>query len=551
LLELEVNGRVERFSTSPSIVPTDDGRELQFREGLGELVFELASDLQGGEVSVPIEIAADSLEGVSLELEGVKVGAWAALVAALHELEGSEAVLYRWTPGTNLEAARVMLRGFAEEIEHGGPLEPLVFTLRRLLYAARRPILAPEAKIDAATWPISTAPGTSSDEKVQGVSYCRIYGYPGIGGRVTAFLGVIGAACSPAPLAQYRSPGAGPGWIVVADQPIEATLARVYDFNADPPLVDTLTTSTVTDGLGREVTVVDLRQPGSILSPGDPGRAYYVGLDLNTGGGTLRRDRSGPIRGMGELIATLLEETARIDVVEIDPRLDAWLVDTWINEAGVDPWDWITRELGPLCPFRLHEGRLGLAVRLMDWRATKADAVARFDVDLRQLDRVSQVRRTAASGIANRIVVEYRPERSSGTFAELVGVDAETDPADPRIVANLRCFTSRQRLARPGRDDGVRELVIQSAHTWDQATARLIASYKAAELALPRTLVEYRGPSGLEQRLDPADVVILNDSEVGLLDRVALVDRITVAANETRLGLVVLENPAITERATL
>jgi hypothetical protein len=307
----------------------------------------------------------------------------------------------------------------------------------------------------------------------------------------------------------------------------------------------------VDDLLGRTVSVVNLDAPGSSLA-GDPGHPYYVGYSQTYGGGRLRRDRSGPLRGLGEIIADLLEQNARLDVVEIDPRLDAWKIDTFTNEPGVDAWDWISREFGPLAPFRLFEGRLGLSVRLMDWQAVPADAVARFDVDLRQLDRISTRRSTASSNTANRIIVEYRPDRQGGAFADLVGLDAATDTDDPRIVGSLRCAESQRRLARAERrDDGVRELVVQSSHLWDKATARLVANYIAAERALPLALVEYRGPAGLEQRLDPTDPIIINDTEIGLIDRIALVDSLTVAANETLLSLLVLPSPAASERATL
>ena len=75
--------------------------------------------------------------------------------------------------------------------------------------------------------------------------------------------------------------------------------------------------------------------------------------------------------------------------------------------------------------------------------------------------------------------------------------------------------------------------------------------YSAAELALPHGRVVYRAPAGFEQKIDPADVVTVNDTEIGLLQRVALVDGVTVAAGETLIALVVLDNPLIDERATL
>ena len=550
LLELRIDGRVERFSTQPAVVIAD-GVALQFREGLADLAFTLAAIEAGGEVSVPLQIDAAALEAIRLERDGVVAGGWAALVASFHEIEGAVGTLYRWTPGTDLGAARVMLRGFAEEVEHGGPLEPLVFTLRRLLFAGSRPILAPTARVDDSTSPYSAAANIHFDAKIGGQSYPRVYGYPGVSPISLPFVGKRPYAVVPGLLSHYRSTVGGPGLVVIADGPVEASNVWVFDYSGDLFLNDLLAVIEVDDELGRTISVVNLGAPLSSLA-GDPGHPYYLGFALGYGGGRLRRDRSGALRGMGEIIADLLAENARLDVIEVDARLDAWFVDTFTNEAGVDSWDWISRELGPLAPFRLFEGRLGLAVRLMDWRAVPADAVARFDVDLGQLDRVSTLRSSSASTVANRVIVEYGPDRQTGAFLKLVGIAADTDAADPRIVGSLRCSESQRRLARPEQgDDGVREVVIQSSHTWDQGTARLIATYKAAELAAPHGLIEYRGEPGLEQRLDPTDPIVVNDTEVGLINRVALVDSITVAANETRVALIVLPNPSTTERATL
>lgn len=551
LLELTINGRIERFATRSSIVVDDDGVDRQFREGLAELSFTLAAIEAGGEISVPITIDAEALENVRLERDDLVAGGWAALVAALHEVEGAEGVLYRWTPGTTLGEARVMLRGFAEEVEHGGRLEPLVFTLRRLLFSGSRPVLDPQARVDASTWPISASSNRQTDEKIIGQSYARIYGYPGRSDTALPIVGFQPSPVVPGLLADYRDPGGGPGYLVIADGPVEATAVHVWDFDGDTPTLDIIDVIELDDELGRTVSAVDLDSPSSSLS-GDPGHPYYVAFSETYGGGRLRRDRSGILRGLGEIIGDLLEQNARLDVVEIDPRLDAWKIDTFTNEPGVDAWDWISREFGPLAPFRLFEGRLGLSVRLMDWQAVPADAVARFDVDLGQLDRISTRRSTASSNTANRIIVEYRPDRQNGAFADLVGLDADSDPTDPRIVGSLRCAESQRRLSRSeSRDDGVRELVIQTSHLWDRATARLVANYIAAERALPLGLVEYRGEPGLEQRLDPTDPIIVNDTEIGLLDRVALVESLTVSANETLLSLLVLPSPATVRRATL
>jgi hypothetical protein len=550
LLEITLDGRPLRFGSLPAIVDLEAGGAAQFREGLNDLAFEVAADIGSGEISIAVQIDAEALASGLLERGAVRAGSWAALIAALHNVEGSAAALYRWQPGQTLEAARVMLRGFAEEIEYGGPDEPLIFTLRRSLFANARPILAAQARIDSATWPLSVF--ATRDSKVDGAAYPRVYGLPGIDGGYSGTLGIrVGVGACPAPMGQYFATGGvnyGPHYAVVADQPIEADQIRICDYSFDVPICKDAPVQTIADGLGRAISVVDLWDAFPVP---DPGREYYLGFSATMAGGTPNATKSAALRGAGEIMRALLLESGAVDAVEVDPRLDRYLIDTWINEPGVTAWEWISRELAPLIPFRLVESRAGLALRFWDWQATAADSIWSFDADAGQVDRASSFRRAPASDLANRIIVQYRPERTTSAFLELVGVDATTDETDPRIVADTRCKESRQRLTRPGADTALRETVIKAAHVWDTTTARLIAAMKAAELALPHGRVVYRAPAGFEQKIDPADVVTVNDTEIGLLQRVALVDGVTVAAGETLIALVVLDNPLIDERATL
>lgn len=546
LLELVVNGRVERFATRPIVAVDFEGRSVPYRDGLADLALDLGADVAGGEISTAISISADWLEGIG-------PGGWSSLVAAFHLLEGSDAVLLRWLPGTVLESARVILRGVVEEAEHGGPSEPLEFTLRRILFAGTRPILNPEASVDASTWP-RTGGGVVLDDKVIGAQYPRIYGFPGDDNASPFGIPGVPRVSSPAVMGQFRGVGNGSlDQLVIADGPVGATQVRIADYSDEPPTIDDRDVQEVEDQLGRTISIVDFRNPTPLNAV--EGHAYYCGWGTITsrGGGTLRRDRSGVIRGAGELIQHLISTYTRVDLIEIDPRLDAWKIDTWINEGGLGAWEWIVRELQPICPFRLVEGRLGLAVRLMDFEAKPIDAVARFDVDLRQAERVSRLKSAPASGVANRVVVEYKRDRTQGTYLERYVIDANVNELDfDRGASSLRAATSQLRFARlDADDDGVRELVVQTANTWDPATAALIARYKIAELALPVLPLTLRGPVGLEQRIDPTDPIIVNDSEVGLLERVALVDRLTPRSTDTLIHCLVLDDPATVERKLL
>ena len=546
LFELQIDGRVERFATRAVAVSSDSG-DLMFRDGLGEVSLDLAAVVSGGEISTAILIAADWLEGLAVG------GGWSVLVAAWHSLEGSTGVLRRWVPGTAYEDARIMLRGELQDVEHGGRAEPLEFTLRRNLFAGSRPLLATSERVDVTTWPTIADPLLELDAKAVGSYYPRVIGTPGdvSAGGLTP----TPRAAVPAILAQSR--GGGPGQnnrLVVAVGAVDAGEVQLWDYSEDPPVSDLFPVQLEVDELGQQVSTVEIANPTS-LRP-EFGHAFYTGWGaFNTrGGGTLRPGgRSGYLEGLGEVLQYLVERHTRVDLVELDPRLDSWRLATWFNEGELGAWDWITNELGPLCPFRLFEGRLGLAVRLFDWRARAVDAVARFDVGLRQVERVSGVRSRSADTIANRVVVEYQRDRATGSYLERYTLDAAADPNDlVRSGASLRAAVSQSRLKRAALgDDGVRELVIQTPHIWDPAVARRVASFAMAERALPPLEVTYKGDVGLEQRIDPCDVVVINDPEVGLVERVAVVDRLTPRPSDTLLSLVVLNDPTSVKRPQL
>jgi hypothetical protein len=543
LVEFELGGRVERYATRAVVPVTLAGVPVVFREGLAPVAFDLAADLGGGEISTAIAISADWLQSIGR-------GGWAKLNAAFHLLEGGAGVLLRWTPGTPFESARVMLRGVAEEVEFGGPSEDLVFTLKRSLFANSRPILSPFAKVDASTWVRTIAAGIVIDEKYVGAQYPRIYGYPG-DSRITAAAPYgIPVAASPAVTGQIRAQAFSQ--FVIADGPVEAIEVRVFDYSENPPIKEDLIVQTVADNLGRMIPIVDFSAAVALVAT--PGHAYHVGWGqaVNRGGGRLRTDgRGGVIRGLGEVVADLMAGT-RADIREIDSRLDQWLIDTWINEPDLAPWDWISRELAPICPFRLVEGRLGLALRLFDWEAKPIDCVRRFNVDRGELDRVSGLKNRPSSSVVNQAIVEYKRDRVSSFTARYTLGSAPIVGDESRSAGSYRAGLSVQRMARPSiGDDGIRTKVYQSSAIWEPATAALVARYKIAELALAPVDVVYRGRPGLENEIDPCDPILITDSEVGIFGRVLLVDRITPGPTDTIIAGVLLDDPTTRARTAL
>jgi len=547
LLDLEVGGRLALFATAGAEVLDSFGELRLYREGLGEITLT-EGDADSAELQAPIEIAAEDLEGVGGSLTGA--GTWAALIAAGWELEGARATLRRWTPGTVLDRSRVAIRGAAEDVSFGGPLEPLVFSLVRSPVRASRPLVDPAAVIDEDAWPVTG--GQVLDEKSVGAWYPLIFGYPG---SIASWpnLGTI-TASTPAPAAELDLATPANSRLLLAGGEVHASSVRVYDYDVDAPSQDTRPVVTTTDLLGRTVSVCTL---GAILgATGAPGRAYYVAWSeaAGFGGGALRLDRSGPVRGMGEIIRYLSERFAsfEVDLGRMEAAredLDAWQIDTVVNEPE-NAWEWIRTELLPLAPLRVVEGRRGLFVRRMRYGATELDATAYLSVDRGDLQLVSNPRTRAFDQVANELTIQFGPERQGGAYRTRRVLTAEPDPGDFRILGSFRCAVSQRRLELRGvPGSGIRPWSLSSANLWHVPSALRTLDTWAEALALPHWSVSYEGAARLEDRFEVGDVLVLDHAALGWTARVALVEGITAGGGSTLLDLSVLTDPARVARA--
>ena len=193
-----------------------------------------------------------------------------------------------------------------------------------------------------------------------------------------------------------------------------------------------------------------------------------------------------------------------------------------------------------------------MALRLFDWEAKPIDCVRRFNVDRGELDRVSGLKNRPSSSVVNQAIVEYKRDRVSSFTARYTLGSAPIVGDESRSAGSYRAGLSVQRMARPSiGDDGIRTKVYQSSAIWEPATAALVARYKIAELALAPVDVVYRGRPGLENELDPCDPILITDSEVGIFDRVLLVDRITPGPTDTIIAGVLLDDPTTRARTAL
>lgn len=551
IVEVLVYGRPERFATERLEIPTEDGDVVVCREGLEDFPLTLGGG-DVAELAAAISIAADDLEGVAGPLS--EIGGWAGLYAAGYDLERQPARLYRWKPGQTWEARRVILRGVVEELAIGGPLEPLEFTLARSPARESRAMIPADAKVDDTTWPVR--PAFTTDENIVGAWYPLVIGYPG--GRL-AGLTVLERPRSPGLLVENDDsppPSAELSQVLVAGHPVDAEVVRLYRIetgNLSPS--DDRPVFVVQDAKGRSVSVVDFDGSGLSHEIGD---RFYVSWSpaFGRGGGLPRRDGSGPVRGMGELVRRLLEEFSDLEVdgsaMESERVfLDRFKFDTFVNEPPDDVWSWIQSELFDLVPVKVVEAQNGVWVRLMRYDARPQDARVFIDGDDPRVSRRGRLVSTGWDRVANEIRLDFGSNRNAPNFSSQRVITGRAElPSDDHFF-DYRCAVSRRRLARTGApDSGVRELVLGGgAHLEDRTSVENILRLKAAELALPHKRGRWILPEAFEDKVLPADVVVVRDTEVGIPDyRVALVDDLTIGGGETVVSLIVLEDPARIDR---
>lgn len=546
ILELFVFGRPERFATERLEIPTEDGGLVVVREGLQDFAMPKATG-DVGELAVALSIAADDLQGVAGPLD--QVGGWAGLYSAGYDLERQPARLLRFKPGTLWENARTVLRGVVEEVAIGGALEPLEFTLARSPTRQGRPMIPADAKVDVGTWPVRGS--YDLDENLLGAWYPLVIGYPGHLGtpftttelpRVPAYL--VEDAQTPTPTARESQ-------LLIAGHSVDATEVLVFEsVSQGPAPSDFRPVFEVQDANGRTVSVVDF--DGSSLDHAI-GTAYYSSWSSvgGRGGGLQRRDKSGPVRGLGELLKRLLEDFSDLEIdssaMESERTfLDRVKIDSFVNEPP-DVWDWIRSELFQLLPLKVVEGPGGIWIRLMRYDAPKTAAKLFLDGDDARVSRVSKLTSTNWDSVANDIRLDFAPNRNAPNFSEHRVLSGSPDPNDPSASFSYRCGISQRRLELPGKPgSGVRTKVLKGgAHLFDPVSVGNILRIKAAELAIPHKRGTWVGPESLEDELEPADLILVRDSEVGIPEpRLALVDDVTVGQGETRVALIVLEDPA-------
>lgn len=540
LLELDLGGRVERFASRASTVPTEAGEALRFRAGLGGAAARVG----------PVDLGQVQRVGIQID---DKQTSWSQHLGRGGQLHHRLARLYFWFPGQTLEQALLVLEGRSSGIEYGDPESPsrLVFTLQGDTYDQVRLYPDAQAKVQAATW--SNATPRIIDSTTLGNYYPTILGYPGGGDDASG----NPRPAAPALMVEYNGTSGGNNGpqLILGVEPMEAAQVRLYAPEQTIPSGADVRQATVSaestqDLLSRSVKICKFPSAGAQRPIPELGSPYWVGYRQGgSWGGGIKRDGE-IVRGLGDVIEWALF-TAGVEYDRERVRAEApflnqeFQIDTVIS-GQVDLVDWLSSQMARYFPIReLRSGR-GLYYKLINWRATAEDKVARLVVG----DGVRRVNpyRIDERQVANLFSVAYAPEQmADASRVRFLSGDPNRLPGrgtlglDARVIGSSLLLRSQEIMARGTgrRRDGVIEApTVDFPHTWSDSTAVNMLQWWADERALPltRTTVEGRD---LEY-LSPLDVVILHDPDEYITERVALVDGIRIGGNQVRLDLTIL-----------
>ena len=509
LLDFTYSGQVFRLARDFETYTDDDGDAFEYQPGLawgGTLEDEIAllSDTPSpNQVSLTLHLG-----GLINVPEAVSLG---------HDLAAATGKLWIWAKDTSERL--LLIDGRVLDPEYGTEQQPVTLSLEEAPFDDLALFPPASAQITATTW-AAHADGVTEER------YPWIFGAPGGGST-------------------YGSPGL---W-VATDKLLIAGHAKTGGANVHVwNVTDTqagasgsLAAAVEADGLGREVTTVDL----GTLAHTDADDEYWIQWDAAAATGLADHDQTA-ILGAGSALRYMLERSeVRWDqgrIAAILPALNLYRIDAAIvvgPGARFSPLSWVQEHLAPILPISARQGPEGLYYSLFHYDADSTAAVAKISVERGDAAREGAVSYSPVDSIANEIRLSYAPNskdnKSTATFV-LTG-DDETLDSDSTAVSNVSCRISRDRF-------GLRVLELSTDVIYDSSTAGRICSWLSSAFALPSRTIAYvaRPEFG---HLDPGDVVTISDSEIFLEDLLCLVDSVTwTESGSVWIVLRASDNPA-------
>lgn len=541
LLDIDLGGEVLRYATREVLVQrsTESTEMLLYRPGLRRVSVRIGETLS--QVGVAITDPAKP---------------WMQHIARGGTIDTRTAELRLLIGPQVLEDARLVLRGSFTGATFADSRSP--DSLQGTVSAQRLDINAqvpgPQAVVDDSTF-ISIANTELYDTVFEGLPYPIVVGYPGTGDAdQTNPQGVTDAM-----LVKFNGlVGPGESRLMISDDEVDATTVHIWNVETSegegtqPPGTITnyprhsdCTVGVGTDLLGRTYSYAEF--PSFTDSTAIPawGDTYAVGWRNNGsyGGGILNEQRTGPLRGLGEVVLWLWQRGGvKVDYARMQSEmadLNRFKLDGQLGGGSMgqlDPMGFVQDELATLFPILVIYGERGWYVRRRKDRPTARDARAHLSTELQEIARRGAVRQM--SGTSNYFLLEYGVRKMSGFASKRRILSPEYGEGyqvgsgvDSRVISSWVC---RRSLDIYGRR--LEHAPLRCEFLWSDSTAALILASMADRYALPRDVVAYAGP-GLEW-VEPGDVLTITDPDLSYNERPALVEENVVGGSLCELRLV-------------
>jgi len=524
LLAVTVAGREFYFSTRPLTVPTETG-SIVYRGGLAAKwtdalnLFNYSPTL----LAIPLEI-----------IFPVDV---AALVARGFNLWRGVGELSLWVEGRTYEERIVLMRGSMVEPTYGAMDEPVKFSLEANGFQDTSLILDQTQRvIEGVTWDPSTISGADFLLS-ESAYYPIVFGTPG---RYRESDG--GQRFVPATPAltveEIVGPPLGDVKVVIAGHAVTASAVQIYN-NTKKVVYPPTDIDLEVDKLGQQVATTTFTYPLGTYSFGDDLQVMW-----NQGGGGLWNDTRTQARtGAGELITYFLRRsTLGIDTGvwrSIASELDQqFKFSGYVNEP-CSAWEYIEDNFLPLLPVSVFATGEGISGAFWRRQATASDIVGTVTTG-GGVARVGPITYEKQE-ILNDIRIDYALSLTDRSYRRTSGVIGDREaPAGEGLFSSS--FSRASYLAF-----GAHAGDLSSDVIYETATATNVLEWMHRAHAFPHRVVSYDVPIRLGF-LRRGNLVLLQDPEVHLADKVCFVRNVAWIDGRPRLTLVLVEDPPRDDR---
>lgn len=520
---LRVDYASRSFLFSSAFIPADqmpeddDGRPYTLAGSLGDMP----------DISEAFDLLTTSSSSRSVSFRGivfpVDIGAF---IEAGHDLGAATGEVALWRIGDSYSDRLVWLTGRLSQPEYGAKGEPCAFSVEENPFDDMNEI--PPADARASKHSLASVFGTGSVGKY----YPTVFGTPGTYTTENKSAGAIpGTVAVIVDKSFVVGKGQSADTLVIAGHRVAETTAKIW---SDSDTDETFTVSHIDDLLGNTLATVDVSGASTIDRTA---QEFFCTWDT---GGIIGKNGA-PVIGAGDLLERFLEQSSlRLDAGRIamaKPALNAYKFSGYINQSA-GPWEWVEANLLPLIPVSVVSGPGGIYPVVWKFDAIASDAIEIIDADSGIAVRDGPVAyEVEPIDVRNNIRLDYALNADDQEPRRFIVLRGDPDPDNPNEMGSYYAEVSYSRF-------GSAAATISSNIVYDDDTARAILLWKIRAEGFLHRSITYTLPKSFAW-LGLGDVVELTDSDLSISARVALVQSIRWATEETiSITLLVVDDPA-------